>query len=462
MHIWAMILAAGQGSRLAAATDGVPKQFLALGGAPLYWRSAGLFAACARIRGLVFVFPPDRLAAERERLQQLGAGQLGLPWVAVAGGAERNDSVRLGLAGLGKACDAVLVHDAARPFASPALVNRVMDALERGCAGVIPGIPVTDTIKESEPLPPPPSLGKVDAEQGPGKAQEQRLEGARRVVATLPRERLTAVQTPQGFRLAVLAEAHALAAREAWRVTDDASLLERCGHEVVIVAGEAANRKITAPEDLSMLREQETLLLPRTGFGYDVHKFADAQDGEGADAGAPLVGETRASRKAGQPARPMRLGGVAIAEGPMVLAHSDGDVLLHALMDAVLGCAGRGDIGRLFPDSDPAFAGCDSAVLLDEVLRQAHEAGLRLVHADVTIITQVPKVAPHREAIRRNVARLLGLDSSCVNVKATTEEGLGFTGEKRGIKAVAVVTALAGKKPEKEGRSGDGGSPCGF
>ena len=437
MDIWAMILAAGQGLRLCEATGGVAKQFLEWRGAPLYWASARLFARCARVRGLVFVFPAERLAAEQERLLALGVADLGLPWLATAGGPERRDSVRLGLETLLEArrrhdpvtaCDAVLVHDAARPFATPALVNRVMDALGSH-AGVVPGVCVTDTIKE-------PGLPEDGTDGRP-------------VLRTPARDCLRAAQTPQGFHLDALVAAHALARRENWIVTDDASLLERCGHRVGVVEGEPANRKITSAEDLTMLNERtRSALLPRTGWGYDVHRFASPEDESG------LAGS-----RGRQPARPLRLGGVDIPGAPEVLAHSDGDVLLHALTDAVLGCAGGGDIGQRFPDSDPALSGCDSAVFADAALTLARDAGVRIVWADLTIIAQIPKIAPHREAIRRNVARLLGLDPGAVNLKATTEEGLGFTGEKRGIKAVAVVSAVI--ESGEDGPSGAGDLTCG-
>lgn len=436
MDTWAMILAAGQGLRLCEATGGVAKQFLEWRGAPLYWASARLFGRCARVRGLVFVFPAERLAAEQERLLALGVADLGLPWLATAGGPERRDSVRLGLEALlearrhdpAAACDAVLVHDAARPFASPALVNRVMDALGN-CAGVVPGVGVTDTIKETD-LP----------EDGTD---------VRSVLRTPARDRLRAAQTPQGFRLDVLVAAHALARRENWSVTDDASLLERCGHRVGVVEGEPANRKITSAEDLIMLNERaRPVLLPRTGWGYDVHRFARPEEESGV-----------AGSQGRQPARPLRLGGVDIPGAPGVLAHSDGDVLLHALTDAVLGCCGGGDIGQRFPDSDPALSGCDSAVFVDAALTLARDAGVRIVWADLTIIAQIPRIAPHREAIRRNVARLLGLDPGAVNLKATTEEGLGFTGEKRGIKAVVVVSAVS--ESGGEALSGAGDLTCG-
>ena len=190
-----------------------------------------------------------------------------------------------------------------------------------------------------------------------------------------------------------------------------------------MVGGEAGNVKITNPEDLNLLRqEDEAMDIPVTGFGYDVHAYAHA----------------KANPK--QPARPLVLGGVAIQGGPEVLAHSDGDVLLHALADAILGCVGKGDIGGLFPDNDPNWDNADSGLLLAEVLELAKSEGLRLAHADLTIIAQAPRISPHKDAIKNSVAGLLGLSPARVNLKATTEEGLGFTGRKEGIKAVAVVS----------------------
>ena len=394
MQLWALLLAAGQGSRLREATDGTAKQFLEWHGEPLYLRSARTLARCARLRGLVFVFPGSNLEAETRRLTELSP-DLGLPWLAVAGGERRQDSVRLGLAGLAEVdstCDAVLVHDTARPFLSPGLINRIIDALEQGEAGVIPGLTPSDTIKQLD-------------------------EDGIFVENTPDRSRLAAVQTPQGFRLAALTGAHERAETERWEATDDASLLERCGLRIRVVPGEAENIKITTPADLIRLM-QPTVPLPRVGYGYDVHRYAAAGEG-----------------------RPLRLGGVAIPSGPGVLAHSDGDVLLHAVADALLGCIAGGDIGQLFPDSDPAFEGICSAVLLDEVLRRVLCAGLCVTHLDMTVIAQVPKVAPHRDAIRKNMARLTGLALENISLKATTEEGLGFTGTRQGIKAVAVATA---------------------
>ena len=397
---WALLLAAGRGSRMAAATGGMSKQFLIWKDSPLYWHSALTFSRSSAVAGIVFVFPLGELARCEAEVRALDARQpLGLPWAAVEGGAERDDSVRNGLAALPGAAVHVLIHDAARPFMSARLVRTVQAELAAGAVAVIPALPVTDTIKM--------------------------VEGAR-VLSTLPRHRLVAVQTPQGFARAELEAAHAARMEEAARgqgqpVTDDAMLMEAAGHAVRVVPGEKTNVKITTVEDMALLSPPPSLQ-PRTGMGYDVHRYAQ-------DAGDPK-------------ARPMKLGGIAIDKAPAVLAHSDGDVLLHALCDALLGCACLGDIGEHFPDADARFDNISSAILLDQVLTRVRRAGLRLCHADMTIVAQRPRLASFKDAIRRNVARLLQLPPEAVNVKATTEERLGFTGREEGIKAYAVVSAL--------------------
>ncbi len=391
---WAILLAAGQGSRLAAATGGLAKQFLHWQGTPLYWHAARAMSRSGAVAGIVFVFPPDDHAAHQENLRALYAAEdLGLPCLTTAGGPLRQDSVRHGLAVLPADTRHVLIHDAARPFVSPQLIRAICASLESGAQGAIPALPVTDTIKTV-------SHGLV--------------------TGTLPRHTLMAVQTPQGFDLELLLQAHQHAKTQNLNVTDDASLLEELGHEVRIVEGEAANVKITNPEDMDLLRETPVLPRPCTGMGYDVHRYA--------------------------PGRSMRLGGVPIPAGPEVAAHSDGDVLLHALTDAVLGCAGLGDIGQHFSDKDPRFDNISSALLLDEALDMVRRKGVQLCHADLTIIAQKPRIAPYREEIRKNIARLLALPTDCVNVKGSTEEGLGFTGRVEGIKAYAVVTAWAGAR----------------
>ena len=395
MSAWTVLLAAGSGTRLAAASGGVKKQFLRLEGRPLFWRALTAFARCPGVDGIVVVFPPAECAAAGEELAGLVAGHdPGVAVLTAAGGVRRQDSVRNGLAALPPHCRRVLVHDAARPFVDPALIGRVLDALDAGHEAVIPTLPVTDTIKE------------VHGDT---------------VQATFERSALAAVQTPQGFDVALLREAFAHA-DEDFTVTDDASLVEHLGRPVHTVPGSPENRKITNPEDLALLEAPHSLPTPVVGYGYDVHRYAEA------------------GRPSKQPPRPMKLGGYPILGAPEVLAHSDGDVLLHALTDAILGCVAGGDIGQLFPDSNPDFDNMASGVFVSEALLLARQQGLEITHVDLTIIAQIPRIAPHVQAIRLNVAALLGLEKTCVNLKATTEEGLGFTGEKKGIKAVAVVT----------------------
>lgn len=387
--LWTIILAAGRGSRLAPATGGTRKQFLHHEGHPLYWRSVLTMSAIPELAGVVLVFPAqelDRRSAELETLKDIA--DPGVRILTVRGGDSRQDSVRMGLAALPRDCDRVLVHDSARPFFTPALVRSLLDGLTDEIGGVVPAIPVTDTIKQVE---------------------------SDHVLGTLPRETLRAVQTPQLFPTALLRRVHDQALQDDWSVTDDAGMIERAGHGVRIVPGETSNLKITTPEDLRVLAPPAPQPLPCTGFGYDVHAYGGN--------------------------RPMVLGGMPIAGAPFVKAHSDGDVLLHALCDAILGCLGQGDIGEHFPDNDDRFDNISSAILLSEVMDKARGQGLVISHVDLTIIAQTPRLTPHKAAIRGNVARLLELCDAQVNVKATTEEHLGFTGRKEGIKAVAVVTA---------------------
>ena len=390
--------------RMAGGDASRPKQFTAMRGLPLYWHATLPFTRTARVRGLVFVFPEAFQTQAREEITALMAQDApGLPWLCVTGGKTRQESVACGLAALPKDCDTVLVHDAARPFVTPLLINRVLDALAQGHSGVVPGLPLADTIKE------------VDAHN--------------LVNATPDRERLRAVQTPQGFSLHHLRACHRLAQEQGITATDDAALLERyadpgqSSHAVLVVEGDPANRKITTPDDMALLHEgpvpgasSAMQYYPCVGFGYDVHRYGGS--------------------------RPFVLGGVSIPTDITVEAHSDGDVLLHALADALLGAIGAGDIGLVFPDTDPAFDNANSGMLLAEVRRMAQKAGLRLTHADMTVVAQIPKVGPHRDQIAKNVAALLGLPVQRVNVKATTEEKLGFTGTKQGIKAYAVVTGM--------------------
>ncbi len=395
-HTWCILLAAGSGSRLSAHTNGCPKQFLHYKGQPMYLEAAQTFARHAGIKGIIFVFPQEALTEEQARLEHVEQNTaLGLAWKAVSGGVRRQDSVLCALKALPIECTHVLIHDAARPFVSAKLIQSVYAALQEGAEGVIPALPLVDTVKEV----------RQDV-----------------VLQTPERDNLVSVQTPQGFVRHILEKAHARALEENFTVTDDASMLEKCGYTVRTVPGEAHNCKITHEDDLMKL-QHTPLSYPCSGFGYDVHRFVTSKD------------------KSNGKERPLKLGGVPMDGNMQVLAHSDGDVLLHALMDALLGAAALGDIGLHFPDTSAQFECADSAVLLQEVLRLTEQKGLTIHHVDLTVITQKPKVGPQRHTIQKNVAHLLSLPVQCVNVKATTEEGLGFTGEGAGIKAVALVSA---------------------
>jgi 2-C-methyl-D-erythritol 4-phosphate cytidylyltransferase/2-C-methyl-D-erythritol 2,4-cyclodiphosphate synthase len=373
------ILAAG-GSGIRA---GVAKQWLALAGETVLRRSARMLAACEAVDAVVAVVPPgDEARAEAE------LSGLGKPVRVVAGGAARADSVRNGLAAAADAA-VVLVHDAARPFASTALAGRVADAAARDGAALA-ALPVTDTVK------------RAAAEAAPPRVQD-----------TLDRRTLWLAQTPQGFRRDLLLTAYAAAGEEASAATDECALIERLGAPVTLVPGEAGNFKITGPEDVA--RARALLEAPvAMGVGYDTHRFA--------------------------PGRRLVLGGVEIVgEGEGLLGHSDADVCAHALGDAILGAAGLGDLGRHFPDTDSRWEGVSSLVLLREIAAKAGAHGWRVGNCDVTLAARRPKIAPHAEAMRARLAEALGIAPALVNVKATTGEGMGFVGRGEGIAAHAVA-----------------------
>lgn len=388
-EVWAIILAAGAGSRLRDAC-GMAKQYICFHGKPLYWHSARAFSHYPPISGIVFVFPPEDCERERRRIAGL-AHELGLPWDIVAGGPERSVSGRNGLARVPRTCKKVLIHDAARPFVTPALIQRVLKGLDGTLAGVVPAIAVTDTIKMAN------------------------AENPDLVECTLPRARLRAIQTPQAFDAETLRQAHKYGEDNEIMATDDASLLEAMGARVGMVPGEPVNIKITSPEDLHCLKDGHSDY-PCSGFGYDAHRYGGN--------------------------RPLKLGGITIPCDLAVHAHSDGDVALHALIDAILSCACLGDIGCHFPDKDPAFDGISSAILLDDALGMARDVGVRILQADITIVAQKPRLEAWKSHICANLARLLNLPPERINFKATTEEKMGFTGRVEGIKAYALVSAI--------------------
>jgi len=390
MNIWAIILAAGQSSRLAKSGLRQKKQFLEYQGVPLFWHSVLTFARSSRISGIVITLPVDELPRFADLIENLKQKRYpGVPVSYTAGGDLRQDSVYNGLMALPDQCDFVMVHDAARPFFTAKLVHKLIDAFEQGDGGTIPVIPCTDTVK---------------------------MVRDQAVISTLNRNEVALVQTPQFFPRKVLLDSHQKARRDKLMVTDDSSMVEKSGFTVKTVVGLENNIKITTREDLKMIQGNNASARFCTGFGYDVHRY-----------GGP---------------RPMVLGGIPIPGAPGVYAHSDGDVLMHALVDAILGCLGRGDIGDLFPDSEEKYEDLSSAVFLSEVLLMAQKENLELQHIDMTVIAQVPRITPFKNQIRSNLAGLTGLKPEQINVKATTEEKLGFTGSRQGIKAMAMVTGI--------------------
>ncbi len=371
-RVGAILAAGGAGLRA-----GQAKQWVTLGGETVLRRAARVLAGSGVVDEIVAVVPAGDEARGEADLQGLA-----VPVRAVAGGAARADSVRAGLEALGDVA-VVLVHDAARPFASPGLARAVAEAAAaRGAA--LAALPATDTVKRGD---------------------------GDRVAETLDRRVLWLAQTPQGFRAPLLRQAFAAAGGSAAVATDECQLVERLGAEVVLVPGEAGNFKITGADDLARAR---ALLEPAVamGVGYDVHAFA--------------------------PGRKLVLGGVAF-EGDGLLGHSDADICAHAICDAVLGAAGLGDIGRHFPDTDPRWKGVSSLLLLREVAGKARALGWSVGNCDVTLAARRPKIAPRADEMRARLAEALGVSPAQVNVKGTTGEGLGFVGRGEGIAAHAVA-----------------------
>jgi 2-C-methyl-D-erythritol 4-phosphate cytidylyltransferase/2-C-methyl-D-erythritol 2,4-cyclodiphosphate synthase len=375
-QVGAIIVAAGAGTRL---PGGVPKPFRTLGSQVMLDRVVGVFERCAPIDRIAVVVAGEHVAAVAAHLSDRVAA-------VVAGGATRRDSVAAGLRALPEA-GWIVVHDGARPFVSPALVSRVLDAAREAGAATA-GLPVTDTLK--------------------------RVDGGR-ILRTVDRSVLWSVQTPQAFRAALLRKAHARTAGTT-PVTDDAELVERLGSPVVVVPGDPANTKITTPGDLELAQQRlsaEQAESVRIGIGYDIHRLV--------------------------PDRPLVLGGVTIPHARGLEGHSDADVLTHAIMDALLGAAGDRDIGHHFPSDAPAFAGADSVRLLATVVERLAATGWRVANIDTVVVAEAPRLAPYVEAIRARLAGALGVGTGSIGVKATTGEGLGPLGRGEGIAAQAVA-----------------------
>ncbi|MFG1205424.1 bifunctional 2-C-methyl-D-erythritol 4-phosphate cytidylyltransferase/2-C-methyl-D-erythritol 2,4-cyclodiphosphate synthase [Xanthobacter flavus] len=380
----AIVVAAGRGSR---AGGPLPKQYQQLGGEPVLRRTLRLFCEHPAVTSVLAVIHSDDSGLFADAAE-------GLPKILapVSGGATRQESVRAGLealAGSG-APTVVLVHDAARPYATPDLIARAIAAAGEADAA-IPVLAVTDTVK--------------------------RVDTAGLVEETVDRAALRAVQTPQAFRYAPLVAAHRAAADSGvTTLTDDASVMEWAGHRVATFTGETGNIKLTTAEDMTRAAASTLADLPdvRTGTGFDVHAFG--------------------------PGDHVMLGGVAVPHGFGLVGHSDADVGLHALTDALLGALCDGDIGAHFPPSDPQWKGASSDRFLAHAVDKVKARGGRIAHLDLTLICEAPKVGPHRDAIRAEIARITGVPAARISVKATTTEKLGFTGRREGIAAMASAT----------------------
>jgi 2-C-methyl-D-erythritol 4-phosphate cytidylyltransferase/2-C-methyl-D-erythritol 2,4-cyclodiphosphate synthase len=378
----AIIVAAGRGLR---AGGGGPKQYRTLGGRPVIARSLQPFCTHPEVFAVQPVTNPDDTALFREAVGDLSFR------APVAGGATRQASVRAGLEALAELNpDIVLIHDAARCFVTRELISRaIVAAGDTGAA--LPVIPVTDTIKQVD------AAGAVDA--------------------TPDRATLRIAQTPQAFRFDVILDAHRRAARDGRDdFTDDAAIAEWAGLTVSTFEGDAANMKLTTPEDF--VREESRLMAAlgdiRTGTGYDVHAFGDGDH--------------------------VWLCGLKVPHSRGFLAHSDGDVGLHALVDAILGALADGDIGSHFPPTDPQWKGAASDKFLKYAIDRVAARGGRIANLEVTMICERPKIGPLRDAMRARIAEITGVPVSRVAVKATTSERLGFTGREEGIAATASAT----------------------
>ena len=371
--VTALIVAAGSGTRMGA---DVPKQFRMLGRRAVLAHAVDAMTSHPRIDAVRVVIGAGQDAQARAALGQRAVGDL------IVGGAERADSVRAGIAAIGDGI--VLVHDAARPFCPPAVIDRLLDALASH-DGAVPTLPVADTLAKAR--------GTIDS--------------------LVDRTALVRIQTPQAFHVEDLVYAYEEAGQRT--PTDESTVMVAAGLKVAIIEGDAMLDKLTSAADWA--RAETALaarLVSRTGMGFDVHAFA----GEG----------------------PLMLGGIEIPFARGLAGHSDADVVLHAITDALLGAAGLGDIGEHFPPSDPQWRGAASAIFLAHAARLIRDAGGIIDFVDCTVIAEAPKVGPHRAAMRAKVAEILALTEPQVSIKATTTERLGFTGRGEGIAAQAVAT----------------------
>ncbi|MEJ8476791.1 bifunctional 2-C-methyl-D-erythritol 4-phosphate cytidylyltransferase/2-C-methyl-D-erythritol 2,4-cyclodiphosphate synthase [Roseibium algae] len=404
-----IIVAAGRGARMQSTETDLPKQYLDLGGRTILTQTLSAFLGHPDIYQVVVVRHVDDGDLYDQAVQDLETNLIADLLPSVVGGATRQLSVSAGLKALtGKDCTSVLIHDAARPFVSSDVINNVIEKLRKGNVAVLPAVPVFDTLKRQVP--------------------------ATSQLETVDRTHLWTAQTPQGFNFETILSAHMLAETQGkLEHTDDTSVVEAMRVPVVLAEGSPENIKITTLPDLERARKKvgmthslksdpvssatpklSELLDVRIGTGYDVHAFDD---------GDAVI-----------------LGGHLIPHSKKLKGHSDADVVLHAITDAVLGSIGDGDIGTHFPPSDPKWKSAASDQFLLDAIRRVHELGGRVAHIDVTIICEAPKIGPHRQDMRAAIAGICDLPVSRVSVKATTSERLGFTGRREGIASMAAVT----------------------
>ncbi|MBU0665672.1 MAG: 2-C-methyl-D-erythritol 4-phosphate cytidylyltransferase [Proteobacteria bacterium] len=378
----AIIPAAGSGTRMGL---GHPKQYHCLAGTPILIHTIRAFVSVTSVSRIIVVVPKDFIAETRQLLTEY---KLTADTITVtAGGRRRQDSVLAGMECLTDATEVVLVHDGARPLVRPELIQRCLEAAwQHGAA--IAAIPVKDTLKRAHP------------------------DGT--IACTVDRHELWQAQTPQAVKFSLLKEAYARLDDK--DVTDEAALLEQAGMAVTLIEGSETNIKITRPDDLILAEKiMHTPSSPsmRIGHGYDAHRLVTDRD---------LV-----------------LAGITVPHKLGLAGHSDADVVTHALCDAVLGALGAGDIGRHFPDSDQQFKDIFSITLLEQVMELAFQKGFTVSNADITVICQAPKLAPHIEGMRTTLAQACQVSSEQINLKATTTEKMGFTGREEGISCHAVV-----------------------
>jgi 2-C-methyl-D-erythritol 4-phosphate cytidylyltransferase/2-C-methyl-D-erythritol 2,4-cyclodiphosphate synthase len=394
----AIIPAAGSGTRMGLDH---PKQYHRLAGAPILIHTIQAFVATPSINRIVVVVPPDFTAETRRLFTEYNLTDTAI--TVTAGGRRRQDSVLAGMKCLTDETEIVLVHDGARPLVTPDLIQRCLEAAwQHGAA--IAAIPVKDTLKRSR--------------------EDQTIE------TTVDRHDLWQAQTPQAARLSLLKQAYA--AFNDQDVTDEAALLELAGIAVTLIEGSETNIKITRPDDLilaeKIMQPQPTPIM-RIGHGYDAHRLV--------------------------PDRKLVLAGVTVPHHLGLAGHSDADVVTHALCDAVLGALGMGDIGRHFPDSDQHFKDIYSITLLEQVMELAAAKGLTISNADITIICQDPKLAPHMDVMRRTLATACQVNTDQINLKATTTEKMGFTGRGEGIDCHAVVLLTSLRNQDTQERRPD-------